>query len=325
MLEAAPATVRFHCPSCGAGLRAARGEGGAVIGCHQCGERVRVPRHLPPRESIPDEPPPFDPATARRARSGLKLLELGLMLAVLDAALVAASYAGWAWWVGPARVLDRDPGDLRLLLLTAWSLDIVLVLTLTAVKWLGYHRCEPLAACVQSGPWATAARYAVLARAAGYLVAAVPWFLDSGTEAVPPVLRAFVQIGQLAWVCGGVFEFGVVLVWLRLFGELGGAGLTRLVTRYLVGVGAALVLGSTALSFASFLLVLTLRRSSPPPPPGHPPVAVQLDYAQLSPDAWLAFGALAAAFGLAGLALAWRYRRILRVAYQALGPLAPRP
>lgn len=166
MLDAARACVRFCCPECGSGLRAPRADAGTALECHICGEQVRVPRRPHPVECVPDDAPLVPPSAAASARSGCRLLTLGLVTLAAEYAVLVAALVAWTL-SGP------DPA----ILVAAGVIDLVLVALRTGLKWFGYRRCEPAAEEFQSAGWLTAARYAAVVRAAGYAGMVAPWLL----------------------------------------------------------------------------------------------------------------------------------------------------
>lgn len=253
--------------------------------------------------------------------SGIRLLELALVVVAAEAVLVAGAYAAWANTQGPARLLARDPGDARTLLQLIWAADLLLVALQTQLKVVGYRRCAGVAAAVGSGGWATAACVGVLIRSAGYTLAAVPWLGNLTPDPLPPAARAVVQIGQVAFLFGLLLESAALVVWYRLFAETGGPALTHRVTHYLMTAGGMIVTASAAVSVTGIALVALLRRASQEPTV-RVPRGVRLNFAALPPEGWYTLLGLAALVAGFGLVLAWQYAGILRAARRAL--LAPR-
>lgn len=312
--------VRFHCPSCGAALRTRARDGGTVLTCHLCGEAVRVPRSIPLAESTPFISA-VPPAEARGAVMACGLLQWALAAVVMQVAVGAAGYAVWAAWLGPAKLLERDPGVAFNLLLPFWLLDLALLLSQTGLKLWGYRKLAPAAHALGCGPWVSAASVAVMLRVVGYSLACVPWLTGRPLEMVPMVWKAVAQVGHLAWMLGLVTEFAILALWYRVFAEVGGAPLTRIVFRYAaVCLGAFLTL-SAGMSLTLITLVAAIRKTAPVP---EVPVVngARLDFAALpSGEYWpvlvLGLVALLIGSGLAGL-----YAGLLRSARRGLAALA---
>jgi hypothetical protein len=299
MLDAARATVRFCCPECGAGLRAPSSDAGATVGCHRCGEYVRVPRRPHPVESVPDDTPPIPAPAAAAARSGLRLLTLGLVV-VLAESVVLTTALGLVLVGG---------GDLRSVLVAVWAIDLALVSARSVLKWVGYRRCEPAAAAVEAAGWVAAARYAVPARAIGYAAMCGPWLIgpnpaESGTA------LAIAAIGRVAWMIGTVAEFAVLFAWFRLLGEVCGPDAARRVGRYAATTALAVLTVAGGVFLAGLLTAVARGPDAPPPrPPAGAPLRFNVE--TIPPEGWYALAGvtvLAAAFG--GVLL-WQYYRIL--------------
>ena len=320
MLDALPVTVRFCCPTCGTGFRASRATGGTVLSCHGCGEQIRVPRQQHPIECSGEESPFLTPTVAAEARSGIRLLMIGVSLVVVQLASILTAYAIWIWSVGPAQMIERDPGNLGRVLLAVWLFDLVLVTAQTVVKWLGYQRCETMAAAIDSSGWVTASRYAVLMRAIGYSIACVPWVLALPSADTTPLLKALVQIGHLTWIVGIVFEFGILFVWFRVLSELGGPNLTRSVTRFLFATAASLVIGAVAVSLTAISLVMLLRRNGQATSvPGSPDP--HFNYDAIPNDGWYTIATLGVMLVSLALFMLCQYARILATTRNGLAPL----
>lgn len=320
MLDALPVTVRFCCPTCGTGFRASRATGGTVLSCHGCGEQIRVPRQQHPIECSGEESPFLTSTVAAEARSGIRLLMIGLSLVVVQLAGILTAYAIWIWSVGPAKMIERDPGNLGRVLLAVWVFDLVLVTAQTAVKWLGYQRCEAMAKAIDSSGWITASRYAVLMRAIGYSIACVPWVLALPPAETTPLVKALVQIGHLTWIVGIVFEFGILFVWFRVLSELGGPNLTRSVTRFLFATAASLVIGAVAVSLTAISLVMLLRRNGQATSvPGVPDR--NFNYDAIPNDGWYTIATLGLMLLALALFMLCQYARILATTRNGLAPL----
>ena len=320
MLDALPVTVRFCCPTCGTGFRASRVTGGTVISCHGCGEQIRVPRQQHPIECSGEDSPFLTPTVAAEARSGIRLLMIGLSLVVVQLVSILTVYTVWLWSSGPVKLIERDPGELGRILLVVWLFDLLLVLAQAAVKWLGYQRCETMASAVDSAGWITASRYAVLMRAIGYTMVCVPWLLLLPAADTTTTMKALVQIGHLTWIVGIVFEFGILFVWFRVLSELGGPNLTRCITRFLFATAASLVIGAVAVSLTAISLVMLLRRNgqatSLPDSPDH-----RFNYDALPNDGWYTVATLGLMLLALGLFMLCQYARILATTRNGLAPL----
>ena len=176
------------------------------------------------------------------ARSGLRLLTLGLVTLVAEYAVLVAALVVLGGLSGP------DPA----ILVAAGAIDLALVALRTGLKWFGYRRCEPAADEFQSAGWLTAARYAAVVRAAGYAGMVVPLLLgvhpnESGSAG------AVAAVGQVAWMLGTVAEFTVLLAWFRLLGELGGPNAARRVTVYAVTFAFAVLTVAAGVCLATLL------------------------------------------------------------------------
>jgi hypothetical protein len=289
MLDAARASVRFCCPECGAGLRAPRADAGTALECHLCGEQVRVPRRPHPVECPSDDAPLVPPAEAAAARSGCRLLTLGLVALVAEYAVLVAALIAWALSGHPA------------ILIAAGVIDLALVTLRTGLKWFGCRRCEPAADVVQAAGWLTAARYAAVVRTAGY----AGWFTPMLLGARPnesAAAGAAAAVGQVAWLLGTVGEFAVLLTWFRLLGELGGPNAARRVTVYTVTFAFAVLTVAAGVCLAILLTAAAQGRARPEPPRG---------LADLPPEGWYGLGGVVALVTAFAVVLGWQYYRIL--------------
>ncbi len=310
MLEALPATVKFCCPNCGAALRGSRADGGSVQNCNRCGEAIRVPGRQHPSECDGSDAPCVPPLALASAREGLRHLTIGHHLVLAQGTLVVVAYALWATLEGTAKVVDRDPGPWRDLFLAAWATDLILLALQSGSKWLGYQKCEAAAVAVGSAGWLTLARFAVLLRGLGYLMASAPWLMATTPDAESGLVKAFAQVGHLSWMAGLLFEYGVLVVWYRLLSELGGAATAAPVTRYLAWAAGLVLTASACVSLTAMTLILLLRQHSPA---ATPPQGVRLNFAAVPPDGWgMVAGLFALLTGFA-LVLAFRYRGVLNL------------
>lgn len=308
MLEAMPAAVRFCCPSCGAAMRGTRAEGGSVQSCRRCGESIRVPGRQHPFEcDLPDLPSVSAQALAR-GREGLRLLTIGHRLVVAQGAIVVAGYAVWAALAGVSSVLERDPGPWRTLFLAVWTLDLVLLSAQSGVKWLGYQKCEAAAHAVQSVGWVTLARFAVLLRGVGYLMACAPWLMAATPDATSGLVKAFAQLGHVTWMAGLLFEFGVLVVWHRLLTELGDVASAAPVARFVAWSAGLVLTASACVSLMAMTLIILLRRHAPGAAPPH---GVRLNFAALPPEGWTVVVGLFTLLAVFALVLAVRYGGVL--------------
>lgn len=242
MVGATASGVTVCCPECGGPLRVAFADGGSTVGCHRCGEAVRVPARPHPVETPADAPPLLPPAVARRAARGVRLLQLSLILFAAEHLLLAGVLAAWLAGAGPAGVAARALGDAGPLLAFAVGLDLGLALTRAGVRWVGYRRCEGAAAAVGAAGWVRWARWAPLLRVVGFVGAFAPWAAGVPVAAVPTWGQAAVTLALVAWTTGGVLEFSAVAAWGRLLAALGDRYAAGRAVRYAVGVvGGVLV------------------------------------------------------------------------------------
>lgn len=315
MLKAMPAAVRFCCPGCGAAMRGAGGDGGTVQDCRRCGESVRVPGRQHPSECDLPDPPAVTAQALARTREGLRLLSVGHRLVLAQGGLVTLAYVLWASLEGTASVLGRDPGAWRNLFLAAWAADLLLLAAQSGVKWLGYQKCEPAAAAVQAGGWVTLARFAVLLRGLGYLMASAPWLMATTPDAESSLVKALTQIGHLTWMAGLLCEFGALVVWHRLLGELGDAAAAAPVARFAACTAGLVLTASAAVSLTAMTLIILLRRVAPA---AAPPQGVRLNFAAVPPDGWAMVAALFGLLAAFALAVWVHYRRVLGAVGRAL-------
>lgn len=320
MLEAARAAVRFHCPGCGAGLRAGPRAGGTTAECFVCGESVRIPCRPHPRECTPDDLCQFPAPVAATAEAGVRLLLGSLGLTALGYVLITTVVAYWVVASGPAAVLARDYGSLRAIVFTAVAAQILVTLTATGFRWVGYRHCRPAALAVRADGWLGMAQCGLVASAVGCGMAAVPWVGGWSTHTTPEVVRALAEAGTLTALVGAVLEFGILAVWARLLTEFDGQAAYDRVTRYVVTAGVGVVATALAVCLAGMVTVLALRQNGPPPPPlpGPPP---RLDFTVVPIVGWYAvLGVVVVAAGF-GVVLYVRYYRILMAVREGLtGP-----
>jgi hypothetical protein len=289
MLDAARACVRFCCPGCGAGLRAPRADAGTALECHLCGEHVRVPRRPHPVECPADDAPLVPHPAAAAARSGLRLLTFGLVIlaaefVVLVAALVVVAING----------PDRTP------LVVAGAIVLALEAGRAGLKWLGYRRCEPAADALQSAGWLTAARYAAVVFAIGFIGMVAPW-LTGATPTESGPAGAVAAVGQVAWMLATVAEFLVLLAWFRLLNELDGPAAARRVSVYTATFAFAVLTVAAGVCLATLLTAAALGR---PPEPPHL-------LGDLPPEGLYALGGVVVLIAAFAVILGWQYYRIL--------------
>ncbi len=300
MVGATASGVMVCCPECGGPLRVSFADGGSIIACHQCGEAVRVPARPHPVETPAESLSLLPVAVARQAARGVRLLQLSLLLFAVEHVLFAAVVTLVFAAAGPAGLFGRVPGGWEPWLGFALGLDFGLLAARTAVRWVGYQRCEPAAAAIGADGWVRWARWAPVLRLVGYVGMLGPW--AAGMQVAD--LRTVAPLATVAWSVGGVLEFVAVAAWGRLLASLGDRIAAVRTARYAVLVGvtvAALTVG----------LMLTRMAAVVARPPGGPPVSA--DWAQLPADAWPAVGGLAVVAGLL-TAAAWAYyARILAV------------
>ncbi len=317
MLEAMPATVRFCCPNCGAGMRGARADGGTVQNCGQCGEAIRVPARPHPRECDAHDAPAVSPQALAAGREAVRLLTMGHLLVFTQATLVVAAYALWAALEGTASVVDKNPGPWREFFVAVWLTDLLLLALQSGTKWQGYQRLEAAAVAVGSAGWLTLARFAVLLRGVGYLMASAPWLLAATPEADAGLVKAFAQVGHLTLMAGLLFEYGVLVVWHRLLTELGNATTAAPVARFAAWTAGLVLTASACVSLTAMTLIILLRRHSAAATPAQ---GVRLDFAAVPPDGWALVASLFALLTAFALVLAVRYRGVLAGVERAVQP-----
>lgn len=325
MLGTSRPAVRFCCPECGAVMRAPRADAGGAIDCPRCGEPVRVPRFPHPVESDADDGPLVPVNAANDARSGLRLLTASLGVWVFWFALTAGTVVVWAADRGPPAVLNRDPGDLREVLLAAVVGELALVWVGAGLRWVGYGRCRAAADAVRAGGWVAAARVGVILTAVGQTVAAGPAVVGLTPDETTGVLTAFAVIADFARVAGVVLEFGVLFAWGRLLTEGVGRGAAGRVSNYLLTVAAAIGATVAGLCAAAVVAVAAANRTAATVPPRPPTPLPKLNYAAVPSEAWDALGAVGGAVSVLAVVLCWQYFRILTATRAALDPTPGQP
>ncbi len=320
MLDALSVLVRFCCPNCGAGMKGSRADGGSVQTCRRCGESIRVPGRQHPFECDVPDSPAVPPQALAGGREGLRLLSLGHSLVVVQGTLIVAAYVLWAALEGLPQVLDRDPGPWRTLFLAVWATDLILLAVQSGVKWLGYQKCEAAAFAVESVGWVTLARFSVLLRGLGYLMACAPWLMASTPDATSPLVKAFVQIGHVTWMAGLLGEFGILVVWYRLLTELGDAGSSAPVARFVAWTAGLVLTASACVSLTAMTLIILLRRVAPAETPAQ---GVRLNFAAVPVEGWVMVAGLSVLLTTFGLVVAAQYWGVLKRVERSLQP-APR-
>lgn len=247
MVGATANGVTVCCPECGGVLRVSFADGGSIVGCHRCGEAVRVPVRPHPVETPTDSLSPLPASVARQAASGVRLLQVSLVLFPIEHLFTATVLT--LLWVG------RYPALLGL----ALGLDVGLLITRTVVRWAGYRRCESAAAIVGADGWLRWARWAPVVRLAGYLAAVGPWAI--GGQAID--LRAIAPLATLAWSVGGVLEFVAVAAWGRLLTILGDRYAVNRTARYAVLVSVMVAVVAAGLVVVRVVAVIADRRVNP--------------------------------------------------------------
>ena len=318
-MQLAVADVRFHCPGCGAALRTRPRDGGSVLNCHQCGESVRAPRAIPAAENAPLVWA-ITPAQARAGVLGCRYLQLALLAVVLQVVVAAAGFAAWSAWLGPAKLLERDPGAAFNRLLPFWLLDVTLLVAQTALKLRGYRKLAPAARSLACSAWLSAASVAVLLRLAGYSLACLPWLTGRPLDVVPMVWKAVAQVGHLAWMLGLVTEFAVLGLWYAVMDEVGGQTLARVVFRYTAACLGAFLTLSAGMSLTLIALVSAIRKSTPEP---HISAVhgARLNFGALPSGEYWPLLALGLAAMAVGLALAVLYAGLLGRARRGLATI----
>ena len=317
MLGAAPVSVGFCCPECGAGLKAPRADAGTVLHCHRCGEHVRVPRRPHPVESAADSPL-FPGPALRKAHTGAGLLLLSLVIFLVEFAVNAAAVGYWMATAGPSAYFTREAGELRDLLLAAWVVDLVLFLGRNVVRWVGYRFCEPAADAVGAAGWVRAARHATLTRALAYPLVVFPWLLGLSMNDTPMPVQAVWLIGTFAWLGGVGLEFAVLFAWYRVLVELAGPAAARRVTVYAFSSGLALF--TSALAAAVVWLTLWFQQGERHAAPSSSGRA--FDPTAVTAGEWYLAGGLFILISLLGAVLLTQYTRLLFALRSGLAPAA---
>lgn len=244
MVGATANAVTVCCPECGGPLRVSFADGGSIVGCHRCGESVRVPARPHPVETPAESPSLLPPMAARQAARGVRLLQLSLALFAVEHLLLGGTFVAWLASVGPANVFSRVFGPMASWLAFAVGLDLGLLTARTLIRWVGYRRCEAAAAQVGADGWVRWARWAPVLRLVGYVGTFGPWVLGVPFAAVPVWGQVLSGLATVAWTTGAVMEFGAVPVWGRLLvavGDRRAAGLVGWYTACVV-IGGMLVL-----------------------------------------------------------------------------------
>jgi hypothetical protein len=315
MLGAAPVSVGFCCPECGAGLTAPRADAGTVLDCHRCGEHVRVPHQPHPVESSADAPLVHGQAL-RRAKTGSGLLLLSLAIFLIEFSVNAAAVGYWMATSGPSAYFTRDAGELRELLLAAWIVDLVLFLGRNAIRWIGYRLCEPAAGAVGAAGWMRAARHATLTRALAYPLVVLPWFLGEPLNETPMLVQGVWLVGTFAWLGGVGLEFAALFAWYRLLVELSGPAAARRVTVYAFSSGLALF--TSALAAAVVWLTLWFQQGERHGGPGGSGRA--FDPTAVTSGEWYLAGGLFLLISVLGSILMTQYARLLLTLRSGLAP-----
>jgi hypothetical protein len=298
MVGATVSGVTVCCPECGGPLRVSFADGGSIVGCHRCGEAVRVPARPHPVETPDEAPSPIPLLAARQAARGVRLLQASLALFALEHVLLAGVVVGLVSVSGPAGLFSPAPGWWLGLVL---GIDLGLVFARTVVRWAGYRRCEPAAAAVGAAGFLRWARWAPVLRLAGYLGVVLPWALGLR----PAELRTVAPLAVLAWSVGGVLEFVAVAAWGRLLAALGDRDSATRTARYAVLVGVLVAAVAVGLMLVRVTAVVLSRRAGA----GNP----SADWSDLPADAWPVVAGLAVV-AAALTAVAWAsYARILTV------------
>lgn len=298
MVGATVSGVTVCCPECGGPLRVSFAEGGSIVGCHRCGEAVRVPARPHPVETPADAPSAVPLLAARQAARGVRLLQVSLGLFAVEHLLAAGVAVVLVAQSGPAGLLAPTLGWWLGLVL---GVDLGLVFCRTAARWAGYRRCELAARAVGADGFLRWARWAPVVRLAGYLGVMLPWAIGLR----PADLRTVAPLAALAWSVGGVLEFVAMVAWGKLLAGLGDRYAATRTARYAILVGVMVAAVAAGLMLVRVTAVVLSRRAGVGNPSPH--------WADLPAEAWPAVGGLAVVAG--GLAaVAWAgYARILSV------------
>ena len=304
MVGATASGVTVFCPGCGAALRVAFADGGAALGCHRCGEAVRVPARPHPVETPADLHPVLPAAVARRAARGVRLLQLSLGLFAVEHLLLVGAVAWWVTVAGPAGVANRRWADLGPVIPLLLGLDLGLMLVRAGARTLGYWRCEPAAAAVGALPWVRWAKWAPGLRLVGFVGTFGPWAWGVPFAGLPAFVQALSGLASVVWTTGAVLEFGVLAAWGRLLVALGDHYAAGRAARYVLGVVGGVALIGVGLMMTRLAAFHTARRADPL----HRP---RLDLLDVQPDALPAFAGLGlVACGVVGV-LWLHYFRLL--------------
>ena len=251
------------CPECGGPLRVAFADGGSIVGCHRCGEAVRVPARPHPVETPDDAPALLPPAAARLAVRGVRLLQVSLALFAVEHALLVGTFALWVVAVGPTEVLNRTLGPAAVWLALALGLDAGLVAARTLVRWEGYRLCEPVAEAVGAAGWVRSARWAPLLRLVGYAGVFGPWAAGVPFADLPAWAQSLRVVATVSWMTGAVLEFGAVAAWGKLLAAAGDRHEAGRAVRYVVGVVGGLVVLTVGLTLVQMTVITAARRADP--------------------------------------------------------------
>ena len=305
------AQANFCCPECGAGLRLPRRDAGMVIGCHCCGEAIRIPRQPHPVECDVTSDSLISVETARSAEAGLRRLSLSLMLNLSGWLCAAAVALAWVIVEGPAAVYHRNSGEMRSWLIAAALTNITLAFVTAALRLRGYRQTRPAAELLRGGQWLGTAMIGVGVSTIGLLLAVTPPLFGFDVDATPSLLLALVELGRLAVVTGLVLEMAVMFVWSRLLTELLDRDEARRVVRY----GYTLLIGGLAttmtLCLSGMIVIMAVRRSTPET--RHPAPAPKPDFTLVPDSVWsITLMVFAVAF-VTVLLLCGQYLRMLQV------------
>ena len=186
---------------------------------------------------------------------------------------------------------------------------MLLLAAQSGVKWLGSQKCEAAADAVQAHGWGTLARFAVLLRGLGYLMACAPWLMATTPDADSALVRGLGQVGHLGLGRRLLLEFGILILWHRLLTEVADTRAATTVTRFVAWSAGLVLTASAAVSLTAMTLILLLRQHAPTPTPRR---GVPLNFAAVPDEGWLTVGGVSVLLSVFGAAIWWRYWRILR-------------
>ena len=306
----------FCCPECGAGLRFSSQQAGTVIGCHCCGEAIRIPRQLHPIECDLPSDPLLSSEIAHDTEYGLRWL--GLSLLINFNCWLCASGVVLAWIIvgGPAALFNRDYGTMRLLLISTALTITSLMLVTGLLRLRGYCKVWTMAQRLRGSNWLITAMVGVVVTMLGLLMAVVPYLLVDQIGETPSLLMAVVEFGRLAVLTGIVAELAIMFVWSKLLTELLDRDAARSIIRYSYTLAVGSLATMMTLSLSGMIVIMAVRRGTPDTP--HPETPTQPDFSLVPDSVWcLTLIVLAIAFTTI-IMLCGQYLKLLQTMRRAL-------